>query len=290
MSGWGAVADFAGNLMNNWWADQRQEDAQSFNSAEALAQRDWQERMSNTSVQRNKADMLAAGFNPLLAIHPGGGASTPGGGFGSSGTASPGGSPSYSAAFATASQIGVNEAQADKLKAEADEVRARTPRHEQDIEEIKARIPVHKEQVNNLQQQIAESAIRIEKIWQDVTVGQSTAKHLDQQVTNLKETIPYIKSQISNLKALTAQASAATDEIKQRIKADLPGLEKTLGNLERIEREMAQPQQANQERAADSLAGQIGAYLRQINPLQGFIGVTPGRRSSTHIHNYGGRK
>ena len=52
--------------------------AMSYNSAEALANRKWQEHMSNTSYQRAVEDMRKAGINPILA-YANGGASTPGG-------------------------------------------------------------------------------------------------------------------------------------------------------------------------------------------------------------------
>lgn len=69
--------------------------AMNFNSTEAMKNREWQERMSNTAYQRAVADMREAGLNPILAFQNGG-ASTPGGSAGTISGASMG-APSSSA-------------------------------------------------------------------------------------------------------------------------------------------------------------------------------------------------
>lgn len=53
-----------------------QDDAQEFNADEAQKTRDYETEMSNSAYQRQKADLIAAGYNPLLAINSGG-AATP---------------------------------------------------------------------------------------------------------------------------------------------------------------------------------------------------------------------
>lgn len=73
--------------------------AMNYNSAEALANREWQEHMSNTSYQRAVEDMKKAGLNPILAFSNGG-ASTPGGSAGTISGASMG--------LASSSALGVS--------------------------------------------------------------------------------------------------------------------------------------------------------------------------------------
>lgn len=282
----GALLDIGKTLLENEMASDRQEDQQEFNRAESASARDFEERMSNTSIQRRKADLVAAGFNPLLALQPGGGASQPGGAMASSGIASPSHGPSIAASMASASQASVNEAIEEKAKAETDKTKA-------EADEIRARTPTHAASIDQIRQNIDESKNRIERILAEIpTIIQqghtsaAQAGHYDQQITNLKEQIPNLRAATEQLRALTnlnkAQAieagarttvsDATYDEIRQRTRENLPQIERAIKNLEEKAAALAMHGRGMDAAANSSFLGAFRAAVRALTGQSAILG------------------
>ena len=194
-----AGASLAGGLLSN-----------SSAKKEAQKNRDFQERMSNTSYQRAVEDMKAAGLSPMLAYSQGGASSPAGGQAQQIDLITPAvhsALSAYDRKLATAQ----NEAQVDKTRAEAENTRADTALKKEDL-------PYVAERGSKIKMETA-------KISADYNISLVMVEKVRAEIANLKTEQQRIRAATSLLKeqaGLSAtQAWKAATEI-QRLEYEMP--------------------------------------------------------------------
>lgn len=255
----GAFVEGAFGLWQNEVASDEATFARNHSAAQAEGTRNWQQMMSNTSYQRSTDDMKRAGLNPMLAYSQGG-ASTPSGAMGQSPHATP--------ARATTGLGPTTAAQIRNLDAD-------TKQKEAQADNIKEATPTHAVSRDTLRQALAESAMRIEKIIAETSREDASAAQIRQQTINLKETIPQIRATVDNLRAATGHTSTLNAEVKQRVAAQLPKLERELKALELNYKQMESPSRETTHAFESSATGAalrtIKEALKDLIPAFGII-------------------
>lgn len=136
------LAQLAAPVIGGLLGNKGQEDANQQNAQIAKDNRDFQERMSNTSYQRAVGDMQKAGLNPMLAYSQGG-ASTPSGSTTHIGNAAGAGVASAQQAQSTMqgiSQVQQNRALYDQVQAQTDKIKSETMSNEANTALLAAQI------------------------------------------------------------------------------------------------------------------------------------------------------
>lgn len=217
-----AIAGGIGGLLD-------QESANDFAADQAMSNRAFQERMSNTAWQRGMRDMKAAGLNPMLAISQGP-ASVPGG----TAAAFPGavGAQSLSAWSSTASAAAA-EQQADTAASVATATIDKTRQEIQNLGSVN-------DQVKAVTRNLFEQYQNLIKEGYNLTETGNV----------LRETIQKMRAEISLMN--TQQFQAEADTFLKNAQAGLAGSHKRLADVD--------------VRAAESF-GELGATTKALEPF-----------------------
>lgn len=276
----GSIIDAGMDFWRQDRAESMQDHAQNFSASQAEQQRIWQERMAGSAYQRATADMKAAGLNPMLAYHQGG-ATTPSGAAPSGTGASP---PARSGTFATnyhaAAQVRGIDAEIGRVEADRDRIKAEEA-------EIRARTPTHAVNIDRMNQQIEESRTQVEKMIQETKTSAASAQELIQRTQNQREMIGQIRATVAQLQAQERLTTANIDkvmadtglsreqakEIAQRIRVNLPEIERAIKDLEQKARHLEMPRRGMDAAAHDSYLGALSAVLRALNPFANLSGA-----------------
>lgn len=251
------------------FAASQQASAQDFAARQQKDAQGFQTVMRQTAWQDTVNDMQKAGINPMLMVSHGAPNAAPGAGIAGAGIGGSGIGTSSSQAHNNAPDF--NLASAYALKKQGDLADAAADKTEAEANEIRERTPTHEVTRDHMRQDIETSKQLAEKYAQDIKTGVATAANLEQQTINAKETLTQIRVTIQNITAHTENLRGQNKEIDQRLEANIPKLQAVLKGLEAAAKRLEQPGQEANAAAQSSFAGQLGAYLRAIIPINNFL-------------------
>lgn len=250
------------------WTEGQRADQNRFNADQAERQRNWQADMSNTAYQRAMADMKAAGLNPMLASHLGGG-STPSGGqasgsfAGSPGSSSPrtGGSGDITSAGA----LKLMEAQADTERARAENIRADTlnkpkegARLDQLVVESQESVRKMINEINLIRQSERSSAAQESEYRQRV-------RNMQAELQKVEPAIALMRAQLMESGQRAATGRAEEQKLWNEAKANLPQIERLMAELRLEFQKLETPGRINESTFQESVLGKL-ERLKKLLP------------------------